>query len=459
MYNRPFAPERITKLKPNEIFVFGSNLAGKHSGGTARIAYENFGAVWGQGVGVQGQSYAIPTMQGGVETIAPYVDEFIEFAFHHPEYTFLVTKIGCGIAGFTPYEVAPYFLKVIDLPNVLFPRDFVEVMHRHCSVAGHPICTWDAEYDFLKKYRILMAQVKAGDQGAYARIKELRAAEFRNTVDIVNQGYYITENGKGKKIEFGDLVTDLSAGTVFYNHEILAHDIHINGSSTEIEVANIDCLHAAIRMRQEGFSPAVLNMASRRNPGGGVLTGAGAQEETLFRRTTLFRSLYQFVSYAGQYGIKKSVYQYPLDRNFGGIYTPNAICFRESEQEGYALMEHPIVLSFITVAGKNRPDLTEEGIIAPHHVKPIKNKMRTIFRIGLTHGHDALVLGALGCGAFRNPPDHTARLFHEVLNEPEFANKYKRVIFAIIEDHNSHQSHNPEGNYKPFAVEFGVIDE
>ena len=94
-------PEFITRLEPNEIFVFGSNLAGFHGGGAARIAYEQFGAEWGVGVGRTGQCYAIPTMQGGVETIRPYVDEFIRYAEQHPELTFLVTRIGCGIAGFT----------------------------------------------------------------------------------------------------------------------------------------------------------------------------------------------------------------------------------------------------------------------------------------------------------------------------------------------------------------------
>ena len=199
----------------------------------------------------------------------------------------------------------------------------------------------------------------------------------------------------------------------------------------------------------------LLNMASRRNPGGGVTTGAGAQEETLFRRTNLFRSLYQFAPYAGQYGIKPSHHQYPLDRNFGGVYTPDAIYFRESEQKGYALLEEPVSLSFITVAGMNRPDLTDDGYIADHHVELIKNKIRTIFRMGLVHGHDSLVLGALGCGAFRNPPRHVARLFHEVMEEPEFKNKYRRIVFAILDDHNAHQRHNPEGNFRPFVEEFG----
>lgn len=128
MYNREFTPDRISELKPNEIFVFGSNLAGAHGGGAARLAYNRFGAIWGQGVGLQGQSYAIPTMQGGVDTIKPYVDEFIAFAKAHPEYKFLVTKIGCGIAGFTIDEIAPLFCHAIDCKNIILPKEFDDIV-------------------------------------------------------------------------------------------------------------------------------------------------------------------------------------------------------------------------------------------------------------------------------------------------------------------------------------------
>ena len=128
MDNREYTPDRVSVLKPNEIFVFGSNLTGSHGGGAARLAYNCFGAIWGQGVGLQGQSYAIPTMQGGVETIKPYVDDFIEFAKVHSEYKFLVTRIGCGIAGFTDAEIAPLFSDAIDMVNVILPKEFVDVI-------------------------------------------------------------------------------------------------------------------------------------------------------------------------------------------------------------------------------------------------------------------------------------------------------------------------------------------
>ena len=128
MYNgieRPaYTPERISELRPDEVFVFGSNLAGMHGGGAAWVARKKFGAIMGQGVGLQGQSYAIPTMQGGVETIAPYVDEFIAFAKEHPELFFYVTRIGCGIAGFRDSQIAPLFASAVDIPNICLPDTF-----------------------------------------------------------------------------------------------------------------------------------------------------------------------------------------------------------------------------------------------------------------------------------------------------------------------------------------------
>lgn len=135
MNKKRISSNRITRLSPNEIFVFGSNLQGMHGGGAARMAYENFGAVWGEGVGLFGQSYAIPTMQGGMETIKPYVDDFLLFAKRHSELDFLVTEIGCGIAGFTPCDIAPLFFKAIedDIRNVYLPKGFYDVYNNNLS--------------------------------------------------------------------------------------------------------------------------------------------------------------------------------------------------------------------------------------------------------------------------------------------------------------------------------------
>jgi len=121
-------PSYIKDLQAGEIFVFGSNLGGQHGGGAALLAYKKWGAIWGQGVGLQGQTYAIPTMQGGVETISPYVDEFIQFAQSHPELVFLVTEIGCGIAGFRPEEIAPLFKEAVKVDNIYLPQRFWDIL-------------------------------------------------------------------------------------------------------------------------------------------------------------------------------------------------------------------------------------------------------------------------------------------------------------------------------------------
>ena len=126
--NPNIASDSIDTLEKDEIFVFGSNLAGHHMGGAARVANITFGAEWGVGVGLTGQSYAIPTMQGGVETIRPYVDEFVEFANQHQNMKFLVTRIGCGIAGFKDEEIAPLFRKAVSVSNIYLPQKFYDIL-------------------------------------------------------------------------------------------------------------------------------------------------------------------------------------------------------------------------------------------------------------------------------------------------------------------------------------------
>lgn len=120
----------ITILKPNEVFVFGSNLSGIHGAGAAKLAHNSFGAEWGKGEGLQGNSYAIPTKDKtvyrtlSIAEIKPYVDRFIDFAKENEELTFLVTEIGCGLAGLKPAQVAPLFANVIEFQNIHLPLSF-----------------------------------------------------------------------------------------------------------------------------------------------------------------------------------------------------------------------------------------------------------------------------------------------------------------------------------------------
>ena len=122
-YTSRITPELISVLKPGEIFVFGSNKRGMHGGGAARAAVDYFGAIWGQGDGLQGQSYAISTMESFAEMI-DNVNRFIAFAKVRTELTFLVTPIACGIAGYNPSQIAPLFKNAVELENVWLPECF-----------------------------------------------------------------------------------------------------------------------------------------------------------------------------------------------------------------------------------------------------------------------------------------------------------------------------------------------
>ena len=125
---RRVTPDFISELKEGEIFVFGSNKEGIHGGGAARIAYKEFGARWGEGVGMTGRCYAIPTMDGSLDIIRKHVDDFTEYAAAHPELTFLVTRIGCGIAGWRDSEIAPLFGKASELGNVTLPEKLWKIL-------------------------------------------------------------------------------------------------------------------------------------------------------------------------------------------------------------------------------------------------------------------------------------------------------------------------------------------
>ncbi len=305
---------------------------------------------------------------------------------------------------------------------------------------------WVEEFEF---YSERVAKYNSGMQ----MIRNLRAEVFQHTVAVVKRGYYTLE---GEKYIFATEDTQsMIKDTIYYDKPFDVKAYSSFDGETMITVENSDCLAVAKDLQDKGYNVAVLNMASRQNPGGGVLSGAGAQEENLFRRTNLFLSMFQFAGYANQYGLDMHQKQYPLDREYGGVYTPNATVFRGEEKDGYPMLgKDSFRMSFIAVPGINHPDLKDETHLADNMIEGTKNKMRTILRIGLLNGHDSLVLGALGCGAFCNPPSHIARLFHEVFEEHEFKNKYRHICFAILDDHNSHKRHNPEGNYLPFVKEF-----
>ena len=279
---------------------------------------------------------------------------------------------------------------------------------------------------------------------------------FTHNLDIFRDGAYRTESDRVVTLPVGGQFVDESE--MFSAPICLPKDFV--AARTELSVLNVDCILALSDLVGQGFNPTVLNMASLYHPGGGVLQGSSAQEEELCRRSNLAISLYQFSLPGGRYGdladmvrVKRRAERYPMDNTYGGIYSPGITFFRGTRDEGYVLLDNPFQAAVISVASLNynpkhgHNSLDADGNI-PEADKPIlKEKIRTILRIGILKGHDSLVLGALGCGAFCTPPAQMARLFHQVLDEEEFRGRFSKIVFAIIDSPSSN-------NFKPFLKEF-----
>lgn len=233
-------------------------------------------------------------------------------------------------------------------------------------------------------------------------------------------------------------------------------DGSIEGSpnGANIEVIEGDTLDVAFALCDRGYNPVVLNMASDTNVGGGYLNGAGAQEESLFRRTNLFQCLD---------GPQKSKF-YPIPLT-GNIYTKNAVVIAKSETDNYDYLDEPRYISFITAAAyrcnktDNRdfinhklPDGKHEFRLNDKLASLMKAKINNIFRTALSNRHDCVILGAFGCGAYGNDANNIARLFKEVIEANKY-NEYIKIVFAIIDDGNSFNNNNV-GNLIPFQKVF-----
>ena len=281
--------------------------------------------------------------------------------------------------------------------------------------------------------------------------KEERVQIFRHTTDIVRCGKYKANDGTDKEFYRED---EMIKGTKFYSKGIkLNHKELPKYENTDVKVIDLDCLYAAEQLLHEGLRPAVLNMASFHTPGGGVERGSAAQEESIFRRTNIFRSLYQFHSVGENYGIKQLEERYPLEMHYGAVYTPNVMVFKSAENGGCKLLNDPFFIDVITIPAVRKPEL-DNGKLPAWVIDTLKIKIRHMFDIALENGNDSLVLSAFGCGAYGTPPKIVAKLFHEVIESEEYKNLFKEIVFAIINLPSTNGAHNPEGNFKPFKREF-----
>ena len=293
--------------------------------------------------------------------------------------------------------------------------------------------SWDAD-EWIKKFE--NAKRTAGGT------RPVRAEVFKNTLNIVKQKEYLSSNGTKVKLDKFWNENPLK-DNVFCEREIRLRNPE-HKYDTMVKVFNADCLaHAKVLLEQDSTPDVcVLNMASSLRPGGGVKGGAGAQEEYLFRCSDYLRFLFQYADPADfdceqEYGIpRNSRHHYPLKRDFGGVFSCGVTVFRDTEAHGYMLLDTPWQVNFIAVPACNISRFN--GIVPNWFESSTKNRIRAILRIAYKNKQRRLVLGAFGCGAFHNPPELVAKLFKQVLEEPEFQGLFKEIHFAIIEDHNSH---------------------
>ncbi|CAF1169317.1 unnamed protein product [Adineta steineri] len=290
----------------------------------------------------------------------------------------------------------------------------------------------------------------------------LRMTVMLNTIGIVRKGIY----------RIGDKKIQLQSNqlkTILYDHRSLLEPSVTKSlsnlstypfTSTTIRVVNEDRLIIYKKMVSIGLRPVFLNMACGTAPADGYRKGYKTQEATLFCRSDYFRSLdadldhgmpsarYYCNSNGELKPLSKYDNMYPMNE-FGAIYTSGLTVFRESEENGYALMDVPITdLCTISMAAYRDSKVNNEGCLISKYSIGMRKKIENIFALAYHHRHDCLVLSAFGCGNFGNPPSHVAAIFKSVVEQ--YAGFFKYIYFAILDDYRAVQGSNPYGNYQPF---------
>ena len=331
----------------------------------------------------------------------------------------------------------------------LVPNAVVEVMSKYSAD--------DFSISFEERMKVKMASGRFGRQNARKEIYKLNTELF-----------HAWQNGTAD-IDLGDHKAFLE-GAKLYKKPFDVSDMGMVYESTVTGCINADCMDVAEQLITQGYNPAILNLASAKRPCGGWDAGLGAQEESLCFSSTLSQSLYQFgdpkYKNVRDSGVAVREIGYPHDINYGGIYSPDVTFFRNNISKYYTLRDESFKCDVITVAGlsfNGRMDYSyanemsyrsENGGFTAEGEVIMLNKIRTIFRLGVEHGKDALVLGALSCGAYKCPPEEVSRQFRTVMEEPEFKNKFRLVVFAILE--HPRRPQGVDGHFAPFYREFGT---
>ena len=336
-------------------------------------------------------------------------------------------------------------------------EDYSDIVHpATVEVLSHHKAS-DFSISFAERMQVMMKTGRFGENNARKEVYKENLKLFLEWKD-----------GKSH-IDFGDYQAFLD-GAKLYKAAYNVNDIGVSYPETLTGCINIDCVDLAEHLIAKGYNPAILNLASAKRTTGGYREGMGAQEESLCRSSNLSLSLFQYGDpkyiYVRESGVPAKEIGYPLNLNYGGIYTPKATFFRNNKDKFYTLRDTTFKCDVITVAALSftgRMDYSyanelsyraPDGGFTAEGEEIMLNKIRTIFRMGVEHGKDSLVLGAFGCGAYKLPAADVARLFKRVMNESEFVGKFRLITFAILES--SRYPGGLEGKFAPFYQEFGA---
>lgn len=252
----------------------------------------------------------------------------------------------------------------------------------------------------------------------------------QETLQILEQGYYVTSSGQKISLE-QELAQSIRDSRLYRPDDLGAH-VLVNAATraeTRVEVTSESSLEVARRLVvEEGRMDTVcLNFASAKNPGGGFLGGSQAQEESLARATGLYPCIVQMEEmYKHNRQLKSCFYSDYM------IYSPRVPVLRDQADE---LLDAPYLLSFLTAPAVNAGVVRERE---PQNVSLIgqvmKERIRKILRMAVIHEHRTIILGAYGCGVFRNRAEEVADYFATVMIEEKFAHYFERIIFAIYDN-------------------------
>ena len=271
--------------------------------------------------------------------------------------------------------------------------------------------------------------------------REKRTKWANETVAICDAGHYLAPGGK--RVELAEVIRHAKAGTMIHSPENQSHASAIRpATQTVIEVANETTFNALARLEKNGGHLGCLNFASAKNPGGGFLTGAQAQEEALARASALYPCLLQAPAYYERNRANRSAIYLDLL-----IYSPQVPFFRNDAGD---LLERPILASVITAPAPNAGAVHQNEPQNDGAVEPaLRRRADLVLAAASAHGVQTLVLGAWGCGVFRNDPGLVAAIFADLLKPAgQYAGIFSRVAFAVFD------RTEDQGTYRAFADQF-----